>query len=399
LAFLFFTRSEFEPESLIEESGSWSCSKDTRAGDQVFVYIAGEGIRYEWIAISDSVKDPHWTYCCDVEFVREIDPPITIRELRDMIPADVWLAPHSSFRGYKSIRIPDEAVPMVLSIIESPERPGRQAWDFAIQRVRTAKSPNSFMPIAVIAALELINEGKARSWAIPIFELDQRFDALQATLGEGALGMGWEPILHLASTANIWTLKRGIREIPYNRNLRPKGKSARAKLFKLADRVAFIDELDEGVDDPTLITRLMALISDKLHRPTADPEALAASVKALKGMLGSDPPKGNRTPKQIEGFKKAYVRDPKVVRWVLDRAKGVCELCLKPAPFLDLDRDPFLEVHHLVHLADKGPDTVENARALCPNCHREVHLGLKNQELRNQLLELTQKPKARPGII
>ncbi|WP_080666815.1 HNH endonuclease signature motif containing protein [Variovorax paradoxus] len=37
--------------------------------------------------------------------------------------------------------------------------------------------------------------------------------------------------------------------------------------------------------------------------------------------------------------------------------------------------DPYLEVHHITPLALGGDDTVDNAWALCPNCHREKHFG------------------------
>jgi hypothetical protein len=240
------------------------------------------------------------------------------------------------------------------------------------------------MPVAVIAALELIQEGQATAMAIPFYGFDKRFDALQATLGEGAVGKGWEPFLYLASTANIWTLRKGIREVPYDRENRPR---SRAQLLKMANGVAFIEELQAGVEDPTLIPRLKAMIGETSLEPTADPILLAAAVKALKGKQGPEPPAGNKNPQLIEGTKKSYVRDPKVVRWVLDRAQGICELCLKPAPFFDAEGEPFLEVHHVVLLADKGPDTVENARGLCPNCHREIHLGLNKRELKGRLLE------------
>ena len=258
------------------------------------------------------------------------------------------------------------------------------AWDQAIQRIKSAKSPNTYMPIAVISALELIQEGQATAVAIPFDRFEERFDALQETLGEGAVGMGWEPFLHLAATANIWNLMKDSNEVPYNRADRPRGK---AQLLKVADQAAFIEELQAGVGDSTLIPRLKALIGATSQKPTADPVVLAAAVEALKGKLGPEPPPGNQNPKQTEGMKKSYVRDPKVVRWVLDRAQGICELCLKPAPFSDAEGEPFLEVHHVVLLADKGPDTVENARGLCPNCHREIHLGLNRQELKGRLLE------------
>jgi 5-methylcytosine-specific restriction endonuclease McrA len=39
------------------------------------------------------------------------------------------------------------------------------------------------------------------------------------------------------------------------------------------------------------------------------------------------------------------------------------------------DGRPYLEVHHVVPLSEGGDDTLENAAALCPSCHRELHYG------------------------
>ncbi|MEE7094460.1 HNH endonuclease, partial [Escherichia coli O10] len=39
------------------------------------------------------------------------------------------------------------------------------------------------------------------------------------------------------------------------------------------------------------------------------------------------------------------------------------------------DGTPFLEVHHIEWLSKGGEDSVENAIALCPNCHRQAHYG------------------------
>jgi 5-methylcytosine-specific restriction endonuclease McrA len=71
-----------------------------------------------------------------------------------------------------------------------------------------------------------------------------------------------------------------------------------------------------------------------------------------------------------------FVRNPDVVAEVLERAEGRCESCKKPAPFLrKSDGRPFLEVHHKIMLAAGGDDTVANAIAACPNCHRKLHFG------------------------
>ena len=72
-----------------------------------------------------------------------------------------------------------------------------------------------------------------------------------------------------------------------------------------------------------------------------------------------------------------YERNPDVVAEVLLRANGECECCNRPAPFYrKSDGTPYLEVHHRTPLAKGGDDLVDNAEALCPNCHREKHYGL-----------------------
>jgi 5-methylcytosine-specific restriction endonuclease McrA len=55
-------------------------------------------------------------------------------------------------------------------------------------------------------------------------------------------------------------------------------------------------------------------------------------------------------------------------------AGGQCDLCDDPAPF-QTKAGPFLECHHIHRLADGGPDCIENVVALCPNCHRRMHLA------------------------
>lgn len=82
-------------------------------------------------------------------------------------------------------------------------------------------------------------------------------------------------------------------------------------------------------------------------------------------------------PKEMQVTTSVFIRNPDVVAQVLHRANGICEACLQPAPFFKKsDGLPYLEVHHKIRLADTGDDSVENALALCPNCHRKFHYGL-----------------------
>jgi hypothetical protein len=76
-----------------------------------------------------------------------------------------------------------------------------------------------------------------------------------------------------------------------------------------------------------------------------------------------------------------YDRNPDVVAEVLYQAQargGNCGNCGKEAPFKRRDGTSYLEVHHKTPLASDGEDTVENAIALCPNCHRQLHYCLSS---------------------
>ncbi|MSU49736.1 MAG: HNH endonuclease [Opitutus sp.] len=86
----------------------------------------------------------------------------------------------------------------------------------------------------------------------------------------------------------------------------------------------------------------------------------------------------NRIPRRYFVLQLSFRRNPDVVAEVLERACGRCESCRNSAPFFKAsDGTPYLEVHHKQTLANGGEDTVENAVALCPNCHRRVHHGVK----------------------
>ena len=96
-------------------------------------------------------------------------------------------------------------------------------------------------------------------------------------------------------------------------------------------------------------------------------------------------PPGSKTPNKSVTKSTSYSRDPHVVAWILMKSRGHCECCDKPAPFKKSDRDFYLEVHHLKQLADNGSDTVTNALAVCPNCHRELHYGENKKKLLGDL--------------
>ena len=69
-----------------------------------------------------------------------------------------------------------------------------------------------------------------------------------------------------------------------------------------------------------------------------------------------------------------FIRDPYVAIYAKVRANGICQLCNMPAPFKDGKGKPYLESHHIVWLSKGGEDTIMNTVALCPNCHKRMHI-------------------------
>ena len=69
-----------------------------------------------------------------------------------------------------------------------------------------------------------------------------------------------------------------------------------------------------------------------------------------------------------------YHRDPAIAAYAKKRANGYCELCGQKAPFIDNNGVPYLECHHIEWLSMGGMDSIDNCAALCPNCHRRMHI-------------------------
>lgn len=124
-----------------------------------------------------------------------------------------------------------------------------------------------------------------------------------------------------------------------------------------------------------------AVVPDVTRRsssPIADPfddevqQSRRDSSAARQKRLRSAKPK----PRMVAKVVYVFERNPDVVAEVLEMAKGVCGICGRRAPFMRArDGTPYLEVHHRIMLSSGGDDTVANAVAACPNCHREEHYG------------------------
>ena len=69
-----------------------------------------------------------------------------------------------------------------------------------------------------------------------------------------------------------------------------------------------------------------------------------------------------------------FVRDSAISEYAKRISNGICALCGQPAPFCNKEGEPYLETHHIVWLSNGGEDSLKNTVALCPNCHRKMHI-------------------------
>ncbi|WP_256204578.1 MULTISPECIES: HNH endonuclease signature motif containing protein [unclassified Pseudomonas] len=129
-----------------------------------------------------------------------------------------------------------------------------------------------------------------------------------------------------------------------------------------------VEEMELLIDHPLgAIGQYIAVWDSEVH--TALKDSSAARLARLAKKSGERPVKFMTTLTY-------FLRDPDVVAEALHRAGGVCEVCNRPAPFKrKSDGTPYLEVHHIVRLADGGMDTLDNVCVVCPNCHRQAHFG------------------------
>lgn len=88
-----------------------------------------------------------------------------------------------------------------------------------------------------------------------------------------------------------------------------------------------------------------------------------------------------KTPIEKEVMITQYRRDAYIAEYAKQRANGICQLCGKEAPFHDLKGRPYLESHHIIWISKGGEDSIQNTVALCPNCHKKMHIVASQEEI------------------
>lgn len=111
-------------------------------------------------------------------------------------------------------------------------------------------------------------------------------------------------------------------------------------------------------------------------------EANGADVEAIQARAMQR--RGN--PEKITRIVQDFRRSLDVVVSAIIRAADRCEMpgCGHKL-FLKDNGKPFLEVHHVIPLAEGGEDCLQNAAAICPACHRQLHHGAERMVMREKL--------------
>ena len=164
--------------------------------------------------------------------------------------------------------------------------------------------------------------------------------------------------------------------------LQKRGRASADKAVSAAwKHIAYYEQL-EGTRLKKLssvVQQFQNSIDGPVSAEVKDAEFAAAVVNAISDSTASRQKRlkvAKKKPGVLIATTKVFIRNPDVVAEVLHRAKGSCEVCKQPAPFFrKIGGSAYLEVHHTVQLAHGGEDTVENAIAVCPNCHRKQHYG------------------------
>jgi hypothetical protein len=99
-----------------------------------------------------------------------------------------------------------------------------------------------------------------------------------------------------------------------------------------------------------------------------------------------------KDPEKREVTTNQYKRNPYIAELAKRQANGICQLCGEKAPFITADGKPYLETHHIRWLSEGGSDTIDNTVAVCPNCHRKLHI-LNDEKDVEYLMSLKKKEK------
>lgn len=172
------------------------------------------------------------------------------------------------------------------------------------------------------------------------------------------------------------------------------------KLRQLDEARWFVHRYDDATGDTILVRGIEPPSASAAAAETETEPAPPVPLPTIEVEPGaSNAPLPMDTPTYVDQFSEpaaAVQRQASVLirecsatvrQSVLRRAKGVCELCGQRG-FTTASGSIYLETHHVVSLADDGPDHESNVVAICPQDHRRAHFAAERDAISARLTAL-----------
>src|ERR1035437_6229991 len=144
----------------------------------------------------------------------------------------------------------------------------------------------------------------------------------------------------------------------------------------------------DGNDREAIVFELVPIAEFTLEKSLEDeetvPKHLPLDLASLRRRAITD---SAETREPTERRSLVRLRSDAIRRYVLGRAKGICEACRQPAPFVTRAGEPYLEPHHIRRLSDGGPDRPDSVAAVCANCHRRAHYSIDAESFNGALAD------------
>jgi 5-methylcytosine-specific restriction endonuclease McrA len=162
------------------------------------------------------------------------------------------------------------------------------------------------------------------------------------------------------------------------------GKLLVARLYTLEEVRCVATHQKAACHHPFYIAHQSALIIRSHNEAFANAETIALTYGQDVLLPHKGVPASSSSPQVRSG--PIYRRDTKVRDAALKLAGGNCERCGQQG-FLTSTGELYLETHHVVGVAERGPDTIDNIIAICPNCHRQAHFAANRLQVERDFME------------
>ncbi len=154
------------------------------------------------------------------------------------------------------------------------------------------------------------------------------------------------------------------------------GRTPECRMGRLLHRVGVGDEIAFATDG--LDVFLCFLSSRGLGKEAAQMAYKDAAVSAneqlpLKALIARAK-SAKRKPIKQQTTTTTYSRDSSIIAFVHRRSGYKCEMpTCEYVGFKKTNGGQYIETHHITPLFRGGDDSIDNAAALCPTCHRMMH--------------------------